>query len=124
MQEARKWLPATRDRMELRRHALKLRYWPNPSTSDASGSVLDLDWEWIRGLPGMRIGELRIHDTIGGHNNLRIIFFVADRAPHGGELPCIWILSVFQKKRNDLTAAQLANFKARRTIILERFYGS
>ena len=65
-QEARKWLPRARDRAELRRHALKLRFWPTGDVGDESGTLMDLDWSWVKSLPGTRIGELRIHDTIGG----------------------------------------------------------
>jgi hypothetical protein len=52
MWEARKRWPRVRDRMEVRRHALKLRYWPEPHPHSESGVLLDLDWEWIWGLPG------------------------------------------------------------------------
>jgi hypothetical protein len=33
-QDAHKWLPRTRDRAELRRHALKLRFWPSGVSGD------------------------------------------------------------------------------------------
>jgi len=66
----------TRDKIEVRRHALKLRYWPDSITTEPSGQVVDLDWSWIRSLDGLKVGELRVHDTIGGQDNLRIIFFV------------------------------------------------
>jgi hypothetical protein len=46
-QEAHKWLPRTRDRAELRRQALKLRFWPACHPEDDGGQVLDLDWCWI-----------------------------------------------------------------------------
>lgn len=42
--------PRTRDRMEVRRHLLKLRYWPERWPRDESGMVLDLDWEKVRAL--------------------------------------------------------------------------
>ena len=118
-QEAHKWLPRTRDRAELRRHALKLRFWPGGAAEQTGGQVLDLDWSWVKSLPGKRIGELRIHDTLGGCDNLRVIFFVPQVVI---ELPMIWILSVFQKKRDDFTVPQLKNFELRRMLILERFY--
>jgi hypothetical protein len=119
-QEAHKWLPRARDRAELRRHALKLRFWPTGDPGDDSGTLIDLDWSWIRSLPGLRIGELRIHDTIGGCDNLRVIFFAPRIATE--PLPMLWVLSVFQKRRDDFTRAQLANFKVRRRLVLERFY--
>ena len=69
----------------------------------------------------MNVGELRIDDTIGGCDNLRIIFFRGD--PKVKEpLPMIWILHVLQKKRNDFTTHNLTTFKARRTLVLERYY--
>lgn len=121
-QEAHKWLPKTRERAELRRHALKLRYWPTGSAEAETGQLVDLDWSWIRALSGYRIGELRIHDTIGGCDNLRIIFF--DPRIPTEPLPMLWVLSVLQKKRDDFTKAQLANYRHRRLIVLERFYES
>lgn len=120
-QEAHKWLPRARDRAELRRHALKLRFWPTGQRESDGGELIDLDWSRIRSLPGLGIGELRIHDTIGGCDNLRVIFFTPKI---GGEpLPTLWVLSVLQKKRDHFTRAQLANYKMRRQMILERFYG-
>jgi hypothetical protein len=118
-QEARKWLPRTRDRVELRRHALKLRFWPTGAAESEAGQVEDLDWSWIRSLSGKRIGELRIHDEIGNCDNLRVIFFVPRIVT---ELPIVWILSVFQKKRDEFTVAQIRNYDLRCKLILERFY--
>src|SRR5215218_7132165 len=82
-------------RMEVRRQALKLRYWPAFSTTEPSGRVVDLDWSWIRALSNLKVGELRIDDTIGGMDNLRVIFFVGP-ASEKFPMTCIWILSVFQ----------------------------
>lgn len=114
-------LRTTRDMVEVRSHALKLRYWPESLPEDESGQLLDLNWSWIRALPGLNVGELRIDDVIGGHDNLRIIFFVGDpgvKLP----LPIIWVLQVLQKKRNDFTRANIDTFRARRTLVIERFY--
>lgn len=118
-QEAQKLFPRARDRAELRRHALKLRFWPNCRAEDTEGQLLDLDWCWIRSLAGKRIGELRIHDKIGDCDNLRVIFY---SPPIKTELPMLWVVSVLQKKRNDFSAAQIFNFDFRRKLILERFY--
>lgn len=119
-QDARHWLPRTSDRMELRRHALKLRFWPEKHPVDAAGVLQDLDWCWIAALRGQHVGELRINDTIGGHKNLRVIFFDPQvREP----LPILWLISVFQKKRNDFTSAQISGFELRRDLVLARFYG-
>jgi hypothetical protein len=51
---------------------------------------------------------------------LRVVFF--DPRIATKPLPILWVLSVFQKKRDDFTKAQLANFKLRRKLVLERFY--
>jgi hypothetical protein len=112
----------TKDLIELRSHALKLRYFPNHHATDDFGQVIDLDWTYIKALPGLKIGELRIHETIGGNDNLRVIFFVgppSDIRP----MTCIWILSVIQKKRDDFTTHQLQIFKGQRQIVLTRHYG-
>jgi hypothetical protein len=84
------------------------------------GQILDLDWSWIKALKGRGIGELRINDTIGGCDNLRVIFFDPGIATE--PLPTLWILSVFQKKRDDFTKAQIINFRNRSLLILQRFY--
>jgi hypothetical protein len=119
--DTQRYFPRARDYFEIRRQALKLRFWPSPLTTDPSGRIIDLDWSLIRALPGLNVGELRVDDEIGGHRNIRIIFFVGpndDRYP----MPCIWILSVFPKKRDDFTSHQLENFRARRQIVMSRFY--
>ena len=111
----------TRDKIEVRRHALKLRYWPDQFTTEESGQVVDLDWSWIRSLPSLRVGELRIHDTIGGHDNLRIIFFLGHECDPSAKR-CIWILSVIQKARQDFSAQHIRVFKARWLLVCQRFY--
>jgi hypothetical protein len=115
-------MPKSRDRAELRRHALKLRYWPDNVTMEPSGQVVDLDWSWIKALRGNNVGELRIGDVIGGHDNLRVIFFVAGPVP-GESMDCIWVLDVFQKKRNEFTGHEISTFKGKRAIVMSRFYG-
>ena len=59
----------------MKEDALKLRFWPEHEPEDDNGELLDLDWSWIKALRGLHVGELRIHDTIGGCDNLRVIFF-------------------------------------------------
>jgi hypothetical protein len=113
----------TRERIQLRRHALKLRFWPDQNPTDLSGKIVDLDWSWVRSIPSSKIGELRVHDVIGGNDNLRIIFFVGP-AEVKIPLPQIWILRVLQKKRDDFSAHEISIFKARRDLVLERFYNS
>ena len=118
--DTRRLFPRAKHAMEVRRHALKLRHFPG---GESGGQVMDLDWSWIQTLPGMNIGELRIHDEIGGHENLRLIFFVGD-VSRRDPLPMIWILRVMEKKKNSFSPNQVAIFKARRGLIMERFYNN
>ncbi len=124
LQDAHRLFPhRIRDRFKLRRQALKLRYWPTQDPTDEGGHLLDLDWSWIEAARGLRIGELRIRDKIGDHDNLRIIFWVPNRQLETEPLPVIWILSVMQKKRNDFTTQNISVFKARRRLVMIRHYG-
>jgi hypothetical protein len=122
--DAHKWLPRSKDRAEARRHALKLRYWPTKSPEDENGVVLDVDWSWIQAFKGLRIGELRINDKIGNCDNLRVIFFDPKTKREKDPLPVIWILAIFQKKADDFNKAQLTLIKARKNLVMERFYGA
>jgi hypothetical protein len=119
--EAKSLFPRIGDFFEIRRQAIKLRYFPTGVSAERGQKVVDLNWDWIKSLAGLRVGELRIDDVIGGMNNLRIIFFVApesDKFPK----PCIWVLSVFQKKSMDFTSTQIKAFRLKRLLVLERFY--
>jgi hypothetical protein len=107
--------------MELRRHALKLRFWPQVHPVDQSGQVLDVDWESIKSCQGKNIYELRVDDEIGGQRNIRVIFFVAQKRPEDAR-PIIWLLAALPKKRDEWTKANLITFEARRKLVLERFY--
>jgi hypothetical protein len=120
--EARKMFRRTRDFFEVRRQALKLKYWPRSGPAASRGQLLDLDWSWIEGIATRDVGELRIHDVIANHDNLRIIFFVgAD--PVNTRLPTIWILKVLQKKSDEFTINDIRTFTERRRQILHRFGG-
>lgn len=121
--DVRRLCSRARDRMEVRRHALKLRFWPGNCSEEDGGPVMDLHWSWIRTMLGLNVGELRLHDTICGNDNLRIIFFVGDES-RKEPLPLIWVLRVMQKKRNDFTPNDVAIFKARRNLVMERFYNN
>ena len=121
--DAQRLWPRTKDRMIVRRHALKLRYWPEPRPSDENEQVLDLDWCWVRAMKGERVGELRIDDRIGDHDNIRLIFYVHPHRRESDPMPIVWILSAMQKKRDDFTAANLTTFRARKQLVLTRFYG-
>ena len=119
--DVHRWFPRTTDKIEVRSHALKLRYWPKKNPTDDRGTLLDINWCWIRALRAKDIGELRIDDVIGGHDNIRIVFFRGDpkvKIP----LSIIWILAVLQKKGDDWTSANYKTFRARRTLVIERFY--
>ena len=117
--DAHRVLPRTRDRAELRRHALKLRFWPD-RTGVHNGQLMDLDWSWIQALRPEKIGELRIHDTLGDCDNLRVIFFVGPRRSPG--MSMLWVIAVLQKKSNSFSRHQIKVFKDRKDVVMERFY--
>jgi hypothetical protein len=111
---------SARDYHILRRLALSLAFWP----TDA-----DLDWSWIKGAENLHMGEMRIGETIAGNNNLRIIFFKANRTladdpqhADGEIMHRIWLLTIIQKKRQELSANQVAAWRGMRTIIVQRHY--
>src|SRR5438093_1519898 len=92
---------SAREHALLRRHGLKLAYWPGGPNSECA----DLDWDWITGLEDKQIGELRVDEVIADQDNIRIIFFKAnlvlpdDPRTDAGELMLrIWPITVFQKK--------------------------
>jgi len=121
--EARDLFPRFGDYQLARCHALKLRFWPI-CYDDESGQVVDLDWEWIKSMPGCKVGELRISDTIGGCDNLRLIFYVSDAVLPSETMPNIWILSILQKKSNDFTANNISTFRGRLKILKKRVYAN
>lgn len=104
---------SVRDYQRIRTHALKLAFWPDHA---------DLDWDWIKSLESKRIGELRIDEIIAGNDNLRVIFFKANKRLPGESLLRIWTLTVFQKKRNDFSSKELAAFRTMRDIVVARHY--
>ena len=55
--------PKERDNQILRRHVLKLAFWPSGQSDDGEAGA-DLDWDWIRSLEKKRVGELRIDETM------------------------------------------------------------
>lgn len=120
IRDAERLFPRYGDYQEARRHALKLAYWPGGVAE--SGQVMDLDWESIKGMPAPRANELRISDTIGGHNNLRIIFWVANTVLKGDSLPRIWTVAVLQKKTMKFSDFDLRTFSARVKILRQREY--
>lgn len=107
----------------LRRHALKLAYWPA-----SAPSAIDLDWDWVKGLD--RVGELRIDEPIAGHRNVRVIFFKANLVlandpigPAGERMQRIWLLTVFAKKTQGFSARELKAWNAMKELIRFRHYG-
>ncbi len=120
MIDANRLFPKCKDYQLARRHALKLAFWPGGENEGEP--VVDMDWEWIRARRTERIGEMRIHERIGGHRNLRIVFWVADKTLTDDPLPRIWTLSVLAKKRQDWTSPELKVFSARRKIVIARNY--
>lgn len=122
----RRYWPKIGPRMEVRRQALKLRFWGERHTDGPGASVLDLTYESIKSLPGSGVYELRLDDTIGGHRNIRVIFLVPpdDWKPlEPSPLPCLWVLEAIPKRRNEWTADDLDRFRGLRSVVQERFYG-
>jgi hypothetical protein len=122
LREAHDLFPRYGDYQEARSHALKLAYWPGTATE--SGQVVDLNWEEITGMRAPKACELRIDDTIGGFNNLRIIFYVPKPAIvlPGDALPRIWTIGVLQKKTQRFSNYDLATFAARVKLLRLRWY--
>ena len=102
-----------RELQKLRSHCLKLAFWPDE---------IDIDWDWIKSLETKRVGELRIDEHIAQQDNIRIIFFKANKIIPGDPMPRIWPLTVFQKKRDDFTGKEIAGFRAMRDIVVARWY--
>ena len=123
IKDAHGLFPRYGDYQEARRHALKLVFWPLGDPGDG-GQIMDLDWEWIKAVGRSKVGELRISNVIGGHNNLRVIFHVTDVLLANEPLPRIWIVSVLQKKARHFTARDIETFRGRLTILKRRYYGT
>jgi hypothetical protein len=110
-----------REYQKLRRHGLKLAFWPTVGGTGDFGA--DLDWDWIKSLEGKRIGELRVDEDINGQDNVRIIFFKSNITLDGDPFMRIWLLTTFQKKRQDFTNKEIRAFRAMRDLIVMRHYG-
>lgn len=127
LQAIRAYWVRTGDRFEVRRQALKLRFWDERHLHVA-GMLFDHTYESIKGLPKLGIYELRLDDEIGGQSNIRVVFFdpPSDWQPSVGEtrpLRVIWVLEALPKRRNDWTSNDLTRFRASRLLIQKRFYG-
>jgi len=115
------------DRFEVRRQALKLRFWDERHLHPP-GMLFDHTYESIKSLPGLGIYELRLDDEIGGHSNIRLVFFDPPRdwQPVAGErkpMRVVWVLEALPKRRNDWTRNDITRFRAARLLIQKRFYG-
>src|SRR5262245_40287754 len=90
LQSAKHFWPRVGDRMDVRRNALKLRHW---GLREGQG-VMDLTYESIKSMPGSGVAELRIDDEIGGHRNIRVVFFEAPEAwrpSRSYPKPVLWV---------------------------------
>ena len=95
------------DRFEIRRQALKLRFWDERHLHDP-GWLFDHSYESIKALPGLGIYELRLDDDIGGQSNIRVVFFdpPKDWKPEKDErrpLRIVWVLEAMPRRRDDCT---------------------
>jgi hypothetical protein len=68
------WWPRIGDAFEVRRQALKLRFWDQRHLHPP-GCLMDLTYEAIKALPGLGVYELRLDDEIGGQSKIRVAFF-------------------------------------------------
>jgi hypothetical protein len=123
MKEAADLFRSYGDYQEARKHALKLAFWPN-ERAENSGKVIDLDWDEIVAMSSPRAFELRIDDVIGGHNNLRIIFYAFEKKIilPGDVMPRLFTIGVLQKKTQRFSNNDLRAFRGRVTIIRRRYY--
>jgi len=74
LQAIRSYWKKLGDRFEVRRQALKLRFWDERHLH-VSGMLGDLTYESIKALAGLDVYELRLDDQIGGQSNIRVVFF-------------------------------------------------
>ena len=123
LQKAKRTWPKVGDRMEVRRQALKLRFWG--SRHESEPGLLDLSYESIKSMPGTGVYELRLDDTIGVISNIRILFFDPPKAwtcQFETPLPVVWVLEAMAKRRDGWTKFDVDRFRAERQIVKERFY--
>jgi hypothetical protein len=126
LQAIRSWAKIG-DRFEVRRQALKLRFWDERHLHPP-GMLFDHTYESIKSLPGLGIYELRLDDVIGGQSNIRIVFFdpPKDWQPLSDEarpLRTVWVLEALPKRRNNWTTNDITRFRASRLLIQKRFFG-
>jgi hypothetical protein len=114
------------DRFEVRRQALKLRYWDERHLH-RPGMLFDHSYESIKSLAGLGMYELRLDDAIGGQSNIRVVFLdppkdwqpaPAERRP----MRIVWVLEALPKKRNNWTENEITRFRASRLLLRKRCY--
>src|SRR5882724_9933072 len=108
LQASRSYWRETGDRFEVRRQALKLRFWDERHLHHP-GMLFDHTYESIKSLSGLAVYEMRLDDTIGGHDNIRIVFFdpPKDWQPVVGvrrPIRVIWVLEAMPKRRDNWTS--------------------
>jgi hypothetical protein len=127
LQLARKLWPVTGDRFEIRRQALKLRFWDERHLH-RPGVLVDLTYESIKALSGLGVYELRVDDVIGGLSNIRIVCFDPPKdwqpvVSQARPMRMVWVLESMPKRRDDWTAHDLRRFRAARLLLQKRCYG-
>jgi hypothetical protein len=115
------------DCFEVRRQALKLRFWDERHLHPP-GMLFDQSYESIKSLPSLGVYELRLDEAIGGQSNIRIVFF--DPPTNWEPIPVevrplrtIWVLEALPKRRNDWTANDITRFLNSRLLVRRRFFG-
>ncbi|MEX1098199.1 MAG: hypothetical protein WED34_19300 [Planctomycetales bacterium] len=114
------------DRFEVRRQALKLRFW-DERHEHPPGMLLDHSYESIKALPGLSIYELRVDDEIGGQSNIRVVFFDPPKDWHPSlaearPMRTVWVLEALPKKRMHWTKNELTRFRTSRLLLRKRCY--
>jgi len=124
LQAIRKTWKKCGDQFEIRRQALKLRFW-DERQQHPPGRLFDHTYESIKAVSDLGIYELRLDDEIGGQSNIRVVFFdpPKDWKPLI-EVPLriVWILEVLPKRRDGWTTNQIDRFRISRNMHKLRFY--
>ncbi len=126
LQSIRSFWDKTGDKFEVRRQALKLRFWDERHLHPA-GMLFDHTFESIKSLAGLGIYELRLDDEIGQHSNIRIVFFdpPKDWTPvllESRPMKIIWVLEALPKKRDYWTTNEISRFRTSRLLLKKRCY--
>jgi hypothetical protein len=116
----------TSDRFEIRRQALKLRFWDERHLGPP-GMLFDHTYESIKSLSQFNVYELRLDDEIGGQSNIRVVFFDPPKAwelqiGENRPMRVIWILEALPKKRDKWTDNQISRFRTSTKLLRKRFY--